>query len=375
MCHNSCVFSISLFALLLGLFAMTYLTTAAGAPAAAVTSAAFASSAILPSPQFSDGKFHNAVPVRKQSFGEQVDIFWKFLFQKPKNTVPSGVIPVLPLTRDQLLAAPDDSVFRLGHSTMLFKLGGAFYLTDPVFSERASPVQWFGPARFHAPPISIADLPPIEAIILSHDHFDHLDYAAVLALAAKTSHFITPLGVGERLIGWGVPAAKVRQLDWWQSTHVNDVKLVATPARHFSGRSISDRDSTLWASWVIQHADLKLFFSGDSGYFDGFKKIGERFGPFDLAMIETGAYDAMWPDVHMQPEQTLQAFIDLKGKTLMPVHNGTFDLSMHRWQEPLDRILALAQAKGAAITTPQMGEQLDMRRPAPTLAWWSDVDK
>jgi L-ascorbate metabolism protein UlaG (beta-lactamase superfamily) len=354
----------------------TATATGADHPAAATTmSAAPVATSILNSPQFSDGKFRNAVPVRKQSFGEQVDLFRKFLFQKPKNTVPSGVIPVLPLTRDQLLAAPDDSVFRLGHSTMLIKLSGAFYLTDPVFSERASPVQWFGPARFHRPPISIADLPPIEALILSHDHFDHLDNAAVLALAAKTTHFITPLGVGERLIGWGVPAAKVRQLDWWQSTQVNDVKLVATPAQHFSGRSLRDRDSTLWASWVIQHADLKLFFSGDSGYFEGFEQIGARFGPFDLAMIETGAYDAMWPDVHMQPEQTMQAFIDLQGKTLMPVHNGTFALGMHHWQEPLDRIHALAKEKGIAITTPRMGEQLDLRRPAPTLAWWSDVDK
>ncbi|MDL2354359.1 MAG: MBL fold metallo-hydrolase [Pseudomonadota bacterium] len=361
-----------LFALTLGLITMTDPTIAADASASAATSA---SAAILRSPQFSDGKFRNAVAMHKTSFGDTVGIFWKFLFQKPKNTVPTGVIPVLTLTRAQLLAAPDDTVFRLGHSTMLIKLGGAFYLTDPVFSERASPVQWFGPTRFHQPPIAIDDLPPIEAIILSHDHFDHLDYAAVLALSGKTRHFITPLGVGERLIGWGVPAAKVRQLDWWQSTRVNDVHLVATPAQHFSGRSVSDRDATLWASWVIQHGDLKLFFSGDSGYFDGFKQIGARFGPFDLAMLETGAYDAMWPDVHMQPEETLQAFIDLKGKILMPVHNGTFDLGLHRWQEPLDRIAALAKAAGVAITTPRMGEQLAMRLPRPTLAWWADVDK
>lgn len=257
---------------------------------------------------------------------------------------------------------------------MLIKLGGAFYLTDPVFSKRASPVQWFGPARFHQPPISIADLPEIEAIILSHDHYDHLDQAAVIALAAKTGHFITPLGVGDRLIAWGVPANKVRQLDWWHATEVAGVKLVATPARHFSGRSINDRDSTLWASWVIQHDDVKLFFSGDSGYFEGFKQIGERYGPFDVAMVETGAYDALWPDVHMQPEQTLQAFIDLQGKTLMPVHNGTFDLGLHRWQEPLDRIAALAAARGIALATPQMGEQLDVRAPAPAQAWWSGVD-
>jgi L-ascorbate metabolism protein UlaG (beta-lactamase superfamily) len=337
--------------------------------------ASFVDSTAAQSPQFSDGKFHNTPAIPKDSAGKMLRIIWKALIHKPKNTVPTGVIPVQALSRAQLLAAPSDTVFRLGHSTMLIKLGGAFYLTDPVFSKRASPVQWFGPARFHQPPISIADLPPIAAIILSHDHYDHLDHAAVLALAAKTSHFITPLGVGDRLIGWGVPAAKVRQLDWWQSTQVNDVKLAATPARHFSGRTARDRDTTLWASWVIRHNDVNVFFSGDSGYFDGFKKIGERYGPFDLAMVETGAYDAMWPDVHMQPEETLQAFIDLKGKILMPVHNGTFDLGLHRWQEPFDRINALAQEKGVTLATPQMGEQLDVRAPKPAQAWWRSVDQ
>jgi L-ascorbate metabolism protein UlaG (beta-lactamase superfamily) len=334
-----------------------------------------AGAAAAQSPQFRDGTFHNTPAIPKESFGKLLRIGWTALFRKPKNTVPTGAIPVHALTRAQLLAAPDDTVFRLGHSTMLIKLGGAFYLTDPVFSKRASPVQWFGPARFHQPPITIADLPPIAAIILSHDHYDHLDHAAVLALADKTSHFITPIGVGDRLIDWGIPAAKVRQLDWWQSTQVDDVKLTATPARHFSGRSIKDRDTTLWASWVIRHDDVNVFFSGDSGYFDGFKQIGERYGPFALAMVETGAYDALWPDVHMQPEETLQAFIDLNGNTLMPVHNGTFDLGLHRWQEPFDRIVALAQEKGVRLATPQMGEPLDIRAPAPAQAWWRGVDQ
>lgn len=340
---------------------------------AAVLAGAGDTALVRPS-QFMDGTFHNTVPIRKPSLGENLSLFWTVMFKKPKSAVPTGVIPVEALTRVQLLAAPDDSVFRLGHSTMLIKLGGLFYLTDPVFSQRASPVQWAGPARFHQPPIAIADLPPIEAVILSHDHYDHLDRAAVLALAPVTAHFITPLGVGARLIGWGVDAAKVRQLDWWQSTEVSGVTLVATPARHFSGRTPSDRDTTLWASWVIRRGDLSLFFSGDSGYFDGFKQIGAAYGPFDLAMVETGAYDAMWPDVHMQPEQTLQAFIDLQGKTLMPVHNGTFDLGLHRWQEPFERIHALALARGVAITTPRMGEQINVRQPTPTQPWWRAVD-
>lgn len=374
----------TLFALTIGMLTMpdstpaTVLTAPPATANAATASAAGradGASAIARSPQFRDGKFRNVAPMHKQSFGDNIDIAWKFFFNKPANTVPRGTIPVQPLSRAALLAAADGTVFRLGHSTMLLKLGGAFYLTDPVFSERASPVQWAGPARFHQPPISIAELPPIEAVILSHDHYDHLDHAAVLALAAKTRHFITPLGVGDRLVAWGVAAAKVRQLDWWHSIEVAGVTLTATPAQHFSGRSLKDRDSTLWASWVIAHAGLKVFFSGDSGYFDGFKQIGAALGPFDLAMVETGAYNAMWPDVHMQPEETLQAFIDLRGKVLMPVHNGTFDLSLHPWQEPFERILALAQAQGVAMTTPRMGEPVDARQPAPGTAWWRTVDQ
>lgn len=327
-----------------------------------------------PSPQFSDGKFRNPVPMFKQSPAQMARLAWSFMIGKNKDTVPSGAIPVQALTRAQLLAAPDNTLFRLGHSTLLLKLDNAFYLTDPVFSKRASPVQWAGPARFHQPPISIEELPPLKAVILSHDHYDHLDHAAVLALAAKTEHFLAPLGVGDRLIAWGIDAAKVTQLDWWQERKVGNVRLVATPAQHFSGRSLSDSNSTLWASWVFVHQDLRVFFSGDTGYFDGFKAIGDRFGPFDVAMLETGAYDKQWPDVHMQPEQTLQAFLDLKGKWLMPVHNGTFDLSLHPWHEPFDRIAALASARGVPLTTPEMGQALDLSNPAPGQAWWKRVD-
>jgi L-ascorbate metabolism protein UlaG (beta-lactamase superfamily) len=224
-------------------------------------------------------------------------------------------------------AAPDRSLFRLGHSTILLKLRGQYWLTDPVFSERASPVQWMGPARFHAPPISIDELPPIAGVILSHNHYDHLDHAAVMQLAGKTARFIAPLGVGDQLIAWGVDASKVEQLDWWQSTEANGLRLTATPGQHFSGRGLGDSDRSLWASWVIQDGDFRIFFSGDTGYFDGFKAIGEKYGPFDLTMIETGAYDPRWAFVHMQPEQTLQAHLDLRGKWLLPIHNGTFDLA------------------------------------------------
>ena len=328
----------------------------------------------IESPQRRDGKFRNVAPRSRPGLRKTFAIAWRVLTQKPDTTVPRAPIPVQPLDAATLAAAPDASLFRLGHSTLLLKLAGEFWLTDPVFSERASPFQWAGPKRFHAPPIPIADLPPIKGVILSHDHYDHLDHAAVLELAPKVEMFITPLGVGDRLIAWGIPAEKVRQLDWWQRTSLAGVRLVAAPAQHFSGRGLSDGNSTLWASWVILAGDLRLYFSGDTGYHAGFKTIGERFGPFDVTFMETGAYDAQWPDVHMQPEETLQAHLDVRGRWLMPLHNGTFDLAMHAWHEPFDRILALAQSRAVPLATPAMGERLSLAQPQAGERWWQSVE-
>ncbi|MFC4159311.1 MBL fold metallo-hydrolase [Chitinimonas lacunae] len=319
---------------------------------------------------YRDGRFFNAKVTPEKSLGERLGIFWRLLFDRPVGTVPSQPIPVQTLTREALLAAPEDSLFRLGHSTLLLKLSSGFWLTDPVFSERASPFQWIGPKRFHPSPIALDQLPPLTGVILSHDHYDHLDQDTVQQLADQVQYFVAPVGVGDRLIEWGVPAAKVRQLDWWQSTEAGGLKLVATPAQHFSGRGLHDRNRTLWTSWVIQSGSLKLFFSGDTGYFDGFRQIGERYGPFDLTMLETGAYNSQWPDVHMQPEETLQAHLDLKGRWLLPIHNGTFDLAMHPWQEPFERIATLADRQQVALTTPQMGQRLDLRRPESMTRWW-----
>ena len=322
---------------------------------------------------FKDGRFHNDRPRPPTGFWRGMELLWSILFRKPADTVPHQAIPVTPITAAQLDAAPDLSLFRLGHSTVLIKWHGGYWLTDPVFSKRASPVQWAGPARFHAPPISIEELPPIAGVILSHNHYDHLDHAAVLALAAKTELFIAPLGVGDQLAAWGIAPSKIRQLDWWQSTAVHGLQLTATPAQHFSGRGLRDSDQSLWCSWVIQDQTMRLFFSGDSGYFEGFKAIGDRLGPFDLTLMETGAYDPRWAFVHMQPEQTLQAHIDLRGRWLLPIHNGTFDLAMHAWQEPFERITALAAVQGIDITTPTMGERIDMLAPPAMQAWWNEA--
>jgi L-ascorbate metabolism protein UlaG (beta-lactamase superfamily) len=332
------------------------------------------------SPQSADGRFRNATPRSAEGFAKTARIFWNFLFNKPGGTVPGAPLPVVALTRAQLEAAPDRSLFRLGHSTLLLKLRGGFWITDPVFAERASPVQWAGPRRFHAPPIALADLPPLRGVVLSHDHYDHLDRDTVVQLAKTAEVFLVPLGVGDRLIAWGVPADKVRQFDWWQGASFDGLRFTATPAQHFSGRGLFDGDRTLWASWVIVDEahdgsdELRLFFSGDTGYFDGFKEIGRRFGPFDVTMIETGAYDPQWAYVHMLPEQTVQAHEDLRGRWLLPVHNGTFDLAMHAWRDPFERVTALGAERGLALATPRMGERVDLAAPQPTTAWWREVE-
>jgi L-ascorbate metabolism protein UlaG (beta-lactamase superfamily) len=320
------------------------------------------------------GRFLNLVPIPAQGFRELLGIVWDSWTAKPPSTVPDRPVPVRPIAAAELAAAPDGSLYRLGHSTLLLKLDGGWFLTDPVFGERASPLSFAGPKRFHAPPLPLADLPPLRAVILSHDHYDHLDRDTVVALAAKAEVFVTPLGVGDRLAGWGVECRKLRQLDWWGATAIDNVRLTAVPARHFSGRTPWDRDRTLWTSWVIESDTARIFFSGDTGYHDGFKDIGARFGPFDVTLIENGGYDRRWPDVHMQPEQTLQAHLDLRGRWLLPIHNGTFDLAFHPWQEPLARLHALAAARGVDLATPGFGVRWSVDRPDAGSAWWRAGD-
>ena len=326
------------------------------------------------SPQFADGRFHNIHPRPANSPKPDLSVLLKFFFGKPKNTEPTTPLPVMPLTTQALNQAPERSLYRIGHSTVLMKLRGGWWLTDPVFSQRASPLSFIGPKRFHAPPIALHDLPAIRGVVLSHDHYDHLDRAAVQALAPKVDLFLCTLGVGERLQAWGVPAHKIQQYDWWQGTEVDGIRFTATPAQHFSGRGLQDGNRTLWASWVIEDitsaTPLCIFFSGDGGYFDGFAEIGQRFGPFDLTLMETGAYDVHWPYVHMHPEQTLQAHRDLQGRWLLPIHNGTFNLALHAWWDPFERVVTLAQAQGLDVTTPMMGERLDLNAPHAGTAWW-----
>lgn len=294
-----------------------------------------------------------------------------------KHARPADAIPVMPIDPLTLQTEQQDAIFKLGHSSVLLRIDGELVLIDPVFSERASAVQWIGPKRFHQPPIAIADLPEIAAVIISHDHYDHLDKNAIQQLISKTKLFVTPLRVGKHLQAWGVPEYQIVELNWWQNTKVAGIEFIATPSQHFSGRSLTDRDQTLWASWVIKGWDTKLFYSGDSGYFSGFKEIGQKYGPFDVTLIETGAYNELWADIHMMPEQSLQAHIDLQGKVLMPVHNGTFDLSLHDWFEPLEAIHQIARANDVRLATPIFGQAFAIKSGVhsqiqPNL-WWQPL--
>ncbi len=316
-----------------------------------------------------ENKFVNLDSHYSTSAGNMVDILKAYLKADRVAATPSDTIPVVSVSANQLLQE-HDAVYRFGHSTMMIRLDNTLIMTDPVFSERASPVQWAGPKRFHSAPISIDELPNIDIVVISHDHYDHLDKSAVQALNSKVSQFITPLKVGQRLIKWGISPDKIQELDWWEGMTVGGIDVIATPSQHFSGRGLFDKDTTLWASWVIRSTTKNLFFSGDSGYFEGFKKIGERYGPFDLTMMETGAYNKLWKEVHMMPEESLQAHIDLKGTYLLPIHNGTFDLSLHDWYEPFERILALGDDHGVEVLTPIFGDEIALDDVQATSRWW-----
>lgn len=302
------------------------------------------------------GPFVNAAGRVQSGEGKIGAILWRYLTQKVADKTPATTLPVQQMQLARTAGA--GAVSKISHSTLLLELNQHYWLLDPVFSKRASPSQWFGPARFHDLPLELEQVPELAGIIISHDHYDHLDKHSIQALEKRTALFIVPLGVERHLRRFGVPAHKIVTLDWWQQHQVKGVTFTATPSQHFSGRTLFDKNQTLWASWAIKTENHNLYFSGDSGYFTGFAEIGRRLGPFDLTFIETGAYDEMWADIHMQPEQSLRAHLDLQGQVLVPIHNSSFDLAMHAWYEPLERLTTAAAVYQVPVFTPLFGEQL-----------------
>ncbi|MCG2835367.1 MBL fold metallo-hydrolase [Photobacterium sp. WH77] len=327
------------------------------------------------SERFYEGTFHNDKHREQPGLMKTLGILTRYITEKRVDVSPSSAVPVQALSRRQLDALSTNAihVVKLGHSSILLKVKSEYWLLDPVFSERASPFSFLGPKRFHPAPISIDALPPIDKVLISHNHYDHLDKAAIKQLAAKTSQFLVPLGVEGDLKDWGVDEAKILTFGWWQEHQSRDAMIAFTPTQHFSGRGLTDANQTLWGSWVIKTEDTSLYFSGDSGYFDGFKAIGHKYGPFDLTMIETGAYDKDWASVHMTPEESAQAHLDLQGNIMMPIHNGTFDLAFHAWYEPLERIRSVSKERGITLTTPVFGQPMALTQLPVTTAWWREI--
>lgn len=319
------------------------------------------------SPNYRDGVFHNIEPVAVVNMDrEQQRLMLRELFADRGAARPAAPVP---LVDPDFGAAEPLSITWLGHATALIDVDGYRVLTDPVFSERCSPSDAVGPRRLHPPPVELAALPAVDAIVVSHDHYDHLDIDTITALArSQRAPFVVPLGVGAHLRAWGIPSDRVIELDWDEHVALGELTLTCTPARHFSGRLLT-RNMTLWASWVIAGPGHRVYFGGDSGYTGSFARIGAEHGPFDVTLMPIGAYNTAWPDVHMNPEEAVRAHLDVNGGTLVPIHWCTFRLAPHRWDEPVERLLAAAQTAGVPVAVPRPGERI--RPPAGDVTpWW-----
>lgn len=326
-------------------------------------------------PQFENGQFVNVERPAPYTF-EVVRSLLAAQFSGDEAREPPAPIPIVPVDPAALAAAPKPGLraFWIGHASVYVEVDGVRVLIDPVFSEYASPFA-VGPKRFHPPPIALADLPRIDAVVISHDHYDHLDMATVRHLAARGTTFFVPLGVGAHLERWQVPLSQVRELEWWQEGNVGGVRFVCTPTRHYSGRGLTDSRATLWSSWSVVGPQHRFFYSGDTGYSKHFAEIGAWLGPFDLSFIKVGAYGPgqPWIDIHMSPEDAVRAHGEVGGKRLFPVHWGTFNLAFHAWDEPIRRTVKAAAARGAELVTPRIGQLIDAELPFSADPWWESV--
>lgn len=316
------------------------------------------------SPQFEDGKFQNPVKTESADFS-QVPGILKRMIKRDVEKAPVGNYHF------SEKGSPGEGLWVnwLGHASLLLHYKDKYVLTDPMLSGRASPFSWMGPQRFFNSPVMPGDMPEIELLIISHDHYDHLDYRSIKQLSEKVKHFVVPLGVAASLRHWDIPGNKIIEMDWWEDTLVSGIRLTATPARHFSGRLFS-RNNTLWNSYVLEMDSLNIYFAGDSGFFEKYKDIGDAKGPFDLSFIPIGAYDQAWADIHLNPEEAAHTWQLLNGGRMMPIHWGTFDLGLHPWYEPIDWLLREAGQQNIPLITPRPGEWIAPLSDTTDPHWW-----
>lgn len=318
------------------------------------------------------GRFHNTEPATELPGVDNWTVA-KTMLRRSDAVRPSAPVPLRHAAFPS--SAQDLAVTWLGHASVLFELDGHTVLADPVWGDRVSPSTWLGPARLHPAPVELADLPELDAVVISHDHYDHLERSTIVWLAEhRGCQFVVPLGLGDHLRGWGVEPGRVTELDWGQRASVGDLELVCTEVRHFSGRGLR-RNDTLWAGWAILGPTRRAYFGGDSGYSACFAATGAEFGPFDVTALPIGAYSEYWPDVHMNPEEALRAHGDLnpggEGSALLPIHWATFVLSPHSWAEPIERLVAAAAEEGGvSLLVPRPGERAVLGVDSGDERWW-----
>jgi L-ascorbate metabolism protein UlaG (beta-lactamase superfamily) len=328
--------------------------------------------AIMNSKNYNGEEFVNTVPTEVTTKGSFLDTMWKWIAGKEERE-PSTPLERFSLSVEELTTMPKSGlrVTWLGHSSVLIEIDGKRFLTDPVWSKRVSPISFMGPARFFEPVLELNQLPPLDGVLISHDHYDHLDEATIKALSSNNTEFYVPLGVGKYLEKWGISEEKIHEFDWWESVKIGrSHTLVAAPARHFSGRNLFRRNKTLWASWIIMSSKHRVYFGGDSGYFPGYKTIGEKYGPFEITMLEIGAYHPNWGTIHLGPENALKAHQDLKGKALLPIHWGTFTLAMHGWTDPIEDLITGAREKEIQLSIPRPGQPVQDPYLTTNSEWW-----
>ncbi|MFC5530825.1 MBL fold metallo-hydrolase [Cohnella yongneupensis] len=318
-------------------------------------------------------KYKNLVPTSLNTDLKSLGGMIRDYYRIKSKLRPGRVIPTVPLAKADPVGARSARAFWFGHSAVLLEIEGKRLLLDPMLGPASSPFPVFNSKRYSGPlPFKLDQLGDIDAVLISHNHFDHLDRDSIRKLMHRVGHFYVPSGVAAYLIKWGVPKEKISEHGWWEEFAFAGLKLACTPARHFSGRGLTDRDRSLWCSWVIAGEHVKVFFSGDSGYAPHFKDIGDKYGPFDLALMECGQYDERWKSIHMMPEETVQAHIDVRGDVLVPIHWGAFTLALHEWSDPIKRVVRAAAERGVTHATPRIGEPVAVGEvPAvPTAEWW-----